>query len=117
MDSPQVHRKQDGFLAPAPQQTASARVWAVQHGGQINSFHSDSAAAMAALNAVGEEGHGVPSVNSRYVMFVFHAALDGTHLVSEISWTSSLSSSFCWFALLCPPTAPGPSLVASWALL
>lgn len=107
MGSLQVHRKPDGFLAPAPQQTLSARVWAVQRGGQITSFHSDPSAAMAALNAVGEEGHRVRSVNSRYV-----SELDGTHLVSELSWTSS-----CWFALPRPPTAPSPSLEASWALL
>lgn len=88
-----MHRKRDGFLAPAPQQTVSARVWAVQRGGQINSFHSDSSAAMAALNAVGEEGHGVRSVNSRYV----------TGLCSTPRWMVLTSSQRSAGPPPCPP--------------
>lgn len=90
-DSLQVHRKRDGFLAPAPQQTAPARVWA------DDTVDSDSSAAMAALNAAGEEGHGVRSVNSPHV----------TGLCSTPSWMVLTSSQRSAGPPPCPPPAAG----------
>lgn len=63
----------------------------------VDSFHSDSAAAMAALNAVGEEGRGVPSVNSRYV----------TGLCSTPRWMVLTSSGRSAGPPPCPPPPAG----------
>lgn len=70
-----MDRKSDGFLAPAPRQTVSARVWSVQHGGQMNGFHSDT----SALNAVGPQVHGVPAVNIAATSPVYVSRRAGSH--------------------------------------